>query len=113
MASHRYSTFDPLLSAADAEAMVRVCERFGAYKMYSEEPTFAGLGEGLPARWDAVRNFVRTGGRLGRQEPLPQLAARTNYFRDTYAYGDRIAIAGIEPFLRHEGFVEAARTLHG
>jgi hypothetical protein len=48
--------------------MVALCERFGSYKMYSEEPTFAGLGEGLPARWDAVRNFIKTGGRFGRQE---------------------------------------------
>jgi hypothetical protein len=81
--------------------------------MYSEEPTFAGLGEGLPARWDAVRNFLKTGGRFGRQETLEVLAARTNYFRETYAYGARPGIAGIEPFLFHEGFVEAARRLHG
>jgi hypothetical protein len=106
-------TFEPLLSSADAEAMVALCERFGSYKMYSEEPTFAGIGEGLPARWDAARNFVLTGGRFGRSEPIPLLAARTNYFRETYAYGDDVRIAGIEPFLRHEGFVEGARRLYG
>ena len=106
-------TFDPLLSGADADALVRLCERFGSYKMYSEEPTFTGIGEGLPARWDAARNFVLTGGRFGRSEPIPLLAARTNYFRETYAYGDDVRIAGIEPFLRHEGFVEAARRLYG
>jgi hypothetical protein len=110
---HPYTTFDPLLSAAEADAMVRLCERFGAYGMYSAEPTFAGLGEGLPARYDAVRNFLRTGGRFGRPEPLPMLAARTNYFRETYAYGTEIKIDGIQPFLHHEGFVEAARRLHG
>src|SRR5436190_16293794 len=93
--------------------MVRLCERYGAYGMYSEEPTFAGLGEGLPARYDAVRNFLRTGGRFGRSEPHAVLVARTNYFRETYAYGDEVRIAGIEPFLRHEGFVEAARAIHG
>ena len=114
MAAATVASFDPLLSAAQAEAMVRLCERFGAYKMYSEEPTFAGLlGEGLPARWDAVRNFVRTGGRFGKQESIERLAARTNYFRETYAYGTRPVIEGIEPFLHHEGFVEAARRLHG
>ncbi|HJQ84774.1 MAG TPA: hypothetical protein VKA21_11900 [Candidatus Binatia bacterium] len=93
--------------------MVRLCERFGSYRTYAEEPTFAGLGEGLPARYDAVRNFLRTGGRFGRDEPLERLASRTNYFRETYAYGDEVRIDGIEPFLRHEGFVEAARRLHG
>jgi hypothetical protein len=60
-----------------------------------------------------VRNFLRTGGRFGRQEPLERLAARTNYFRETYAYGDEVRIDGIQPFLRHEAFLEAARTLHG
>jgi hypothetical protein len=41
------------------------------------------------------------------------LAARTNYFRETYAYGDEIVAPGIEPYLRHEGFLEAARALFG
>ena len=39
-------------------------------------------------------NFVRTGGRFGRREPLESLAARTNYFRETYAYGDDACVAG-------------------
>ena len=110
--AHTHTAFDPLLSAADAEAMVRLCERFGSYKMYSEESTFEGIGKGLPARWDAARNFVRTGGRFACAEPPNVLASRTNYFRDTYAYGDEVRIAGIEPFLRHEGFVAAARRLY-
>jgi len=113
MSAHYVATFDPVLPAEGAAKMVALCERFGSYGMYSEEPTFAGLGEGLPARWDAVRNFLKTGGRFHRQEALEILAARTNYFRETYAYGARPAINGIEPFLFHEGFVEAARALHG
>lgn len=108
-----HTVFDPLLPAATAEEMVRLCERFGSYKMYSEEPTFAGIGQGLPARWDAARNFIRTGGRLGRAEPMHVLAARTNYFRETYAYGDEIRALGIEPFLHHAGFADAARAIHG
>src|SRR4051794_8750670 len=113
MPTHPYTTFDPLLSAADADAMVRLCARHGSYKMYSEEPTFEGLGSGLPARWDAARNFVRTGGRFGREEPLHVLAARTNYFRETYAYGRETRVGGVEPFLDHQGFMDAARRLYG
>jgi hypothetical protein len=113
MARYWYAAFDPLLPEAEAQAMVRLCERFGSYKMYSEEPTFAGIGQGLPARWDAARNFVKSGGRFGRQEPIHVLAARTNYFRESYAYGNEVRIEGIEPFLRHHGFMEAARKLHG
>jgi hypothetical protein len=113
MSAHRVFAFDPLLPAESAASMVALCERYGSYGMYSEEPTFAGIGEGLPARYDAVRNFLRTGGRFARNEPIQVLAARTNYFRETYVYGDEVRIGGIEPFLRHEGFVEAARALHG
>ena len=58
--SHPHHSFDPLLSAEGAARMVRICEEFGSFKMYSEEPTFPGMiGEGLPARWDASRNFVK------------------------------------------------------
>ncbi len=113
MTTAQYSAFEPLLSDSDAAEMVRVCERFGSYGMYSEEPTFAGIGAGLPARYAAVRNFILSGGRFGRREPLEKAAARTNYFRETYAYGDEIRAPGIEPFLRHEGFVEASRALFG
>jgi hypothetical protein len=114
MAKYFYRTFDPLLSVEDARGMVELCRRYGTYKMYSEEPTFPGLlGEGLPARYDAVRNFLKTGGRFGMQEAIEILAARTNYFRESYAYGDDVKIAGIEPFLHHPGFEQAARDLYG
>ena len=85
--AHPHHSLDPLLSAEGADRMVRICEQFGSFKMYSEEPTFAGMiAEGLPARGDAARNFVKSGGRFGRkEEPLQVLAARTNYFRETYA----------------------------
>ncbi|HEY2776007.1 MAG TPA: hypothetical protein VGK20_18345 [Candidatus Binatia bacterium] len=110
---HSYRAFDPLLSVADAASIVDLCHRYGSYKMYSEEPTFEGLGHGYPARYDAARNFVLTGGRFARSEPIATLAARTNYFRETYAYGDEIVAPGIEPYLHHEGFVAAARELFG
>ena len=94
-----YAAFDPLLTAAEAADLVELCHRHGSYKMYSEEPTFEGLGQGYPARYDAARNFVLTGGRFGRSEPIHVLAARTNYFRETYAYGEEIVAPGIEPYL--------------
>jgi len=111
--SFPYERLDPLLSEAQADRMVELCEAFGSYGMYSEEPVFEGFGAGLPARYDAALHFVRTGGRFGRSEPPAVLAARTNYFRETYAYGDRVFLPGIEPLLRHEGLVEGARRIHG
>jgi len=114
MTLHEYVLFDPLFSYADAEAMVRLCERFGGYGMYSAENEGGPeMGEGLTQRHDAVLNYLRAGGMHGAGEPVSVLAARTNYFREEYAYGTRPLIEGIEPFLFHEGFVEAARQIHG
>lgn len=106
-----HAAFDPLLTASQATDLVDLCHRHGSYRMYSEEPTFEGLGQGYPARYDAARNFVLTGGRFGRSEPVHVLAARTNYFRETYAYGEDIVAPGIEPYLHHDGFLDAARRL--
>ena len=104
---------DPLLPAAQADAMLRLCERFGSYGSYAEDATNEiTFAPELAQRHDAAMNFVRTGGRFGRREPPALLAARTNYFRETYAYGEPL-VEGIEPFLRHEGFLEAARRIHG
>ena len=113
MSMHHYELFDPLLSAADADRMVRLCERYGRYGMYSQEASESEIGQGLAQRHDAVMNFVKRSGASERDEPLSVLAARTNYFRESYAYGDEIVIDGVEPFLRHAGFVEAARAVHG
>jgi hypothetical protein len=111
--SHHYQLFDPLLSPAGADAMVELCERYGRYGAYSQEASEAEIGQGLAQRHDAVMNFIKSGGRFGRKEPLAVSAARTNYFREEYAYGETIKIAGIEPFLHHEGFLAAARAVHG
>jgi hypothetical protein len=81
--------------------------------MYSSEAAEAEIGQGLAQRHDAVMNFIKTGGRSGRGGSVDEVVARTNYFREEYAYGDRIMIEGIEPFLHHEGFVEAAKAIHG
>jgi hypothetical protein len=106
-------SLDPLFGGDGAERMVRLCERYGSYGMYSQEHVDSEIGKGLPQRVDAARNFVRSGGRFGRDEPPAVLAARTNYFREEYAYGQQVLIEGIEPYLHHEGFVEAARQIHG
>ena len=111
--THAVVEFDELLGPDGAAAMVELCARFGRYGMYSQEHVESDIGKGLSQRHDAASNFVRTGGRYARNEPKAVLAARTNYFREEYAYGQRPLIDGIEPYLFHEGFAEAARTVHG
>ncbi len=106
----RYTHFPALLSETDAGAMVALCEGFGSYGMYGQKPIEEELGRGLYQRHDAAMNYVRTGGRFGRRESFEQLAVRTNYFRETYAY-DRPVVDGIAGFLWHEGFLDAARAV--
>ena len=83
---------------AVADSMVRLCERFGRYGMYSQENTESEIGAGLTQRHDAVMNYLRSGGRHGRHDPPAVLAARTNYFREEYAYGTEPLIDGIPTF---------------
>lgn len=105
---------DPLLPPDEADAVVDVWLRFPSYGLYSNESAPARFAPELAQRYDAAVNFVRTGGRFARaQEPKSMLAARTNYFRETYAYGDEITVPEIEPFFRHARLIEAAQELHG
>jgi hypothetical protein len=105
---------DPLFDAGGAAAMVDLCERFGRYRMYAEhEQLDSAIGAGLTQRHDALSNFLRSGGLAGVDEPLQALAVRTSYFREEYAYGREIRIDGVEPFLNHDTFVDAARAIHG
>jgi len=107
----RYELFDPLLGAAQADEMLRLCERFGSYGMYGQKPIETGIGAGLAQRHDAARNFVLNGGRFARDESPEVLAARTNYFRESYAYAQPF-VDGIESFHAHDGFIEAARSVY-
>ncbi|HKA30304.1 MAG TPA: hypothetical protein VKH82_13060 [Candidatus Binatia bacterium] len=105
----RFTHFPALLSDPGAADMIRLCEHFGSYGMYGQKPIEEELGHGLYQRQDAAMNYIRTGGRFGRRESFEQAAVRTNYFRETYAY-DQPVVDGIEGFLWHEGFLEAARA---
>jgi hypothetical protein len=103
---------DPLFGDAGS-AMIALGERFGRYGMYSQEHVDSEIGRGLTQRHDAVLNHLRSGGRRRRDEPVARRAARTNYFREEYAYGTTPLVDGIEPFLFHDAFVDAAREVHG
>jgi hypothetical protein len=112
---------DPLLSKADADEVVRIWHDFGTYGQYSNEGFPTQFAPELPQRYDARENFVRSGGRFGRQEDKGLLGARTNYFRETYAYlspgggsdGDEIFAPGVEVLMHSDALLDAARRLHG
>ncbi|MEY2476484.1 MAG: hypothetical protein QOG87_1799 [Actinomycetota bacterium] len=105
---------DPLLDEAGAARMVELWHDFGTYGQYSNEGFDTGFAPELAQRYDAAANFVRTGGRFGRTaEPSRLRAARTNYFRETYSYGDDLFADGIEAFRDDDRLREAAIELHG
>lgn len=111
MRTTHYELINPVFPDAQADALVRLCERYGRYGTYAQKQIDEDFGNGLFQRHDVGMNFLKTGGRFGRKEDLPTLAARTNYFRETYAYAEPI-VDGIAPFLHNEAFMEAARKLY-
>jgi hypothetical protein len=108
------TVLDPLLTDAAAEEMVELWHAYGSYGQYSNEGFDTQFAPELSQRYDAAVNFVRTGGRFGRvDEDRRLLAARTNYFRETYFYGESTCSPGIEAFRDDERLLDAARRLHG
>ena len=104
---------DPLFAdAAVADAFERRGAEFGAYRLYAEhEQIELEIGPGFLPRHDAVRNFLST--RVGTRRHAPSRSrARTSYFREEYAYGDRLMLDGVEALRDHEGLIEAARRIH-
>ena len=78
-----YVEFDPLLTGDQLEQVMAIVRDHAPYPTYGEGREQKGFGAGIPQRYDAARNFVRT--RAGQDE-VGKLASRTNYFRDTFAY---------------------------
>lgn len=108
----RISTFDPLLGGTDADDMVQLCRAFGGdrgYGMYSNEGFDTGYAPKLAQRIDTILNYLVDN--AGSSFDNRTLAARTNYFRETYAYGEEVTAPGVEPFYRHEGLLAAASEL--
>jgi hypothetical protein len=111
--SHTVVTIDPLFDDGP-DAMIDLARRFGRYRTYGEhEKIEIDIGRGLQQRHDSILNFLRTGGLRSATEAPAVLAARTSYFREEYAYGDREFVAGIAPFLHSDRLADAARAVHG
>jgi hypothetical protein len=119
---------DPLLAPAGADAVVRLWHEFasasdagqgGSYGQYSNEGFDTQFAPELPQRYDARENFVRSGGRFGRREDKGLLGARTNYFRETYAYlspdgkSDDVFVEGAKALMHADVLLDAARAIHG
>ena len=112
--SATYTHLDPFLSKDDADNMLSIAERFESFGTYADEATSDSLGEELPQRFDAALNYIESGiDGQGNPEDRDTAIKRTNYFRETYVYGDDIKAPGIEPFMEHPEIADAARKISG
>lgn len=94
--------------------MLRIAESLGRFRTYAEEATSEGLGESLPQRFDVGLNYVARGlDGNGNPDDEATAMSRTNYFRETYAYGEDKRVAGIEPFMEHAQMLAAAKRFSG
>lgn len=110
----KYSHLAPFLPAGDADAMLRIAESFGSFGTYADEASSAGLGEQLPQRFDVGLHYLDAGIDGGGNEDDPATAvSRTNYFRETYAYGSDIQAEGIQAFLEHPLVKASASEISG
>jgi hypothetical protein len=109
-----YLHLDPVLSVNNADNMLLIAESFGSFGTYADEGSNDGLGEKLPQRFDVGLNYVVGGiDGTGNADDEQTAMRRTNYFRETYAYGDDIRAAGIEPFMEQATLKETARKISG
>lgn len=102
----------PLLPASDAAAVNRAVQEGGPYGLYAAEQSSGPLESKVAERYDAARNYVRTGGYLGIHEPATTLIRRTGYFRSTLMQGGRVVTPGFEQLDALESLYEAARLIH-
>lgn len=103
--------FDQVLDPDGLATVRRAIEGHPGYPMLVSEPVREGFGAGYLSRHDVFSNFLRTGGVAGRPVELDQLVERINFFRATLAYGERVEVAGVEPYLFSARLREAAVSL--
>ena len=110
----KYAHLDPFLSPENAQEMLRIAESFESFGTYADEATSAGLGEQLPQRFDVGLHYISAGiDGKGNEDYEVTAASRTNYFRETYAYGADIHAEGIQAFLEHPSVAASASRISG
>jgi hypothetical protein len=109
-----YQAMTPFMTSVEAERMLRIAEERGVFRTYAEEALNEGIGEALPQRFDAAFNYIQHGiDGLGNSDDVRTAAQRTNYFRETYAYGTDIQAPGVEPFFTHPDLLRVASEVTG
>ena len=104
-----YKAMSPFMTREEAATMLRIAEERRVFRTYAEEALNDGIGELLPQRFDAAFNYIQHGiDGHGNSDDVSTAAQRTNYFRETYAYGNDIQAAGVEAFFNHPDLLAVA-----
>lgn len=104
-----YKAMSPFMTSEEAATMLRIAEERRVFRTYAEEALNDGIGESLPQRFDAAFNYIQHGiDGHGNSDDVSTAAQRTNYFRETYAYGNDIKAAGVEAFFNHPDLLAVA-----
>ena len=108
----RSFTFEEVLDPEGLATVRRAILDHRDYAMLVNEPVREGFGAGYLSRHDVFSNFLETGGVSGRPVELEDITSRLNFFRATFAYGERVEVLGVEPYLYSSRLREAAVALH-
>ncbi|OUX76424.1 MAG: hypothetical protein CBC19_09490 [Oceanospirillales bacterium TMED59] len=109
-----YKAMSPFMTSEEAATMLRIAEERRVFRTYAEEALNDGIGESLPQRFDAAFNYIQHGiDGHGNSDDVSTAAQRTNYFRETYAYGNDIKAAGVEAFFNHPDLLAVAGEVTG
>ena len=109
-----YKAMSPFMSPEKATTMLRIAEERLVFHAYAEEAPNDGIGESLPQRFDAAFNYIQHGiDGLGNSDDISAATQRTNYSRETYAYGDDIQASGVEAFFDHPDLLAVAGEVTG
>jgi hypothetical protein len=112
--SSNYLHMNPFLDAGEAQNMRAIAQSFGSFGTYANEASSDSLGEELPQRFDVGINYFERGLDGAGNTDSPEIAAsRSNYFRETYAYGRDIKAPGIVPFMDHPALSDTAQEISG
>lgn len=103
---------DPFLDPGGADRMIEACRRYGTHHLYSAESHGGDRFQDKPQRFDTARGYLSGGPGFETIDP-EEAFGRLNLFRETYAYGAKPLVSGIEEFLESPALKAAAQQVYG
>lgn len=114
--SHRTGLVTDIFTEDEISRLIDVSRgrSWGRFAGAENQTTFAGLGTGLPTRYDSQHTMSMQLRHVGIQDaPLgaSELGARTNYFRETFWYPEYGEKEDVDFVMHNPKLLEAARVV--